>query len=374
MKKFLIGQLACFGDCLYATTIAKQIKNDFPDAHITWAISTKYKAAIFNNPHIDSIWEIDIKNNDFYDINWDIFVKEAKEKQKQGVFDELIFSQIPKANWHNFDGMIRSSILNNYQKPINVDIRPIIRLTTEEVNNVKKFIEQNNINQYKNVILFECAPGTGQSFVNINLAIHIAQNITKEFKDTCFVLSSPQKISANNPQIADASTLTFRENAELANYANLMIGCSSGITWLSTSDWVNKKLKTLQLLTNNYGLYAGMEYEHNYWGVNTDHIIEMADVQQLEVEKCIKEILTQDFNKVKTKFHQIIKPNYQHFEFALKELLAFTRNKKSVLQLVNQFYKKNKHLSYRKILAIALKIRKPKWYHFLSFMKVLPKI
>ena len=55
-KKFLIGQLACYGDCLFATTIAKQIRHDYPDSHITWAVSSKYRSIVEHNPDIDKIW------------------------------------------------------------------------------------------------------------------------------------------------------------------------------------------------------------------------------------------------------------------------------------------------------------------------------
>ena len=38
MKVSLV-QLDANGDCLYATTIARQIKQDYPGCHLTWWIS-----------------------------------------------------------------------------------------------------------------------------------------------------------------------------------------------------------------------------------------------------------------------------------------------------------------------------------------------
>ena len=56
-KRFLIGQLGSFGDCLFATTVARQIKNDYPDCHLTWAVGSIYRSILDGNPYIDDIWE-----------------------------------------------------------------------------------------------------------------------------------------------------------------------------------------------------------------------------------------------------------------------------------------------------------------------------
>ena len=57
-QKILLVQLFSNGDCLYATTVARQIKKDFPNCHLTWAIANFCKAIIFNNPYIDEIREV----------------------------------------------------------------------------------------------------------------------------------------------------------------------------------------------------------------------------------------------------------------------------------------------------------------------------
>jgi hypothetical protein len=374
MKRFLIGQLACFGDCLYATTVAKQIKYDYPDCHITWAIATKYKSAITLNPDVDAVWEFDIRDGDFYNLNWDKFVQEAQAKQRAGEFDELVFTQIPKANWHNFEGTIRASILGNYSQPITVSVRPVLRLSQEEIANVRLFVEANQLLAYQHIILFECAPGTGQSFINPVVALQIAESITAGRQDICFVLSSPQKIATASPHIKDASTLSFRENAELANHCTLMVGCSSGITWLSTSDWVQKNLPTIQFLTKHYSLYAGMEYEHQRWNLPTEHIVEVFDCTIEEATACIQAALDKGISVAKAEFHQIFRPNYAHFQEVLQQLLGVSREKKKVWHLVKLFHAHNQHLSFRRLLAIALKARKKSWYRFLKSLYLLPKV
>ena len=64
-KKIILVQLYSNGDCLYATAIARQIKQDFPGCHLTWAIASFCKSIIFNNPFVDEILEVDsVAKND----------------------------------------------------------------------------------------------------------------------------------------------------------------------------------------------------------------------------------------------------------------------------------------------------------------------
>lgn len=61
-KRILLGQLGSNGDCLHATVLARQIKHDYPNCHLTWAIGSIYRSIIENNPFIDRIWEIPATN------------------------------------------------------------------------------------------------------------------------------------------------------------------------------------------------------------------------------------------------------------------------------------------------------------------------
>ncbi len=38
--------------------IARQIKQDYPGCHLTWAIASFCKAILNNNPYVDTVWEI----------------------------------------------------------------------------------------------------------------------------------------------------------------------------------------------------------------------------------------------------------------------------------------------------------------------------
>jgi hypothetical protein len=138
-KRFLIGQLGSFGDCLYATTVARQIKNDYPDCHLTWAIGSIYRSILDGNPYIDEIWEFPLsKRTDLLD-RWQQFENEAVERKNRGDFDEIFLTQVWPNNLKNFDGTLRSSIFRAYNKPITVPVLPVLRLLPAEVENVRNF-------------------------------------------------------------------------------------------------------------------------------------------------------------------------------------------------------------------------------------------
>jgi hypothetical protein len=311
-KRFLIGQLARYGDCLFATTIARQMKHDYPDSHVTWAIASNFKPILDQNPHVDAIWEIPIADGDYYGKGWMTFEKEAIARKKSGDFDEIIFSQIAPRNWENYTGSIRGTILSAYKNSITVDVSPVVRLTENEVKNVAQFAVKHGLSLYKNIFLFEYAPSTGRSAkLDADFAINVAELICKDNSDICFVFTSPDKLKRTSKQIIDASELSFRENAELTKYCTLLVGCSSGITWLSTSDWA-KKLPMVQVLHEDLldmRLYYGVAYDHQLWGLDNNQVIEISDKQCNNLSDILSLILSKSFNVAKTRYHHEFLPS-----------------------------------------------------------------
>ena len=59
--RILLGQLGANGDCLYATILARQLRQDYPKATITWAISDRSASLLTNNPHVDEVWKIPVE-------------------------------------------------------------------------------------------------------------------------------------------------------------------------------------------------------------------------------------------------------------------------------------------------------------------------
>jgi ADP-heptose:LPS heptosyltransferase len=70
LTQILLGQLGSNGDCLYATIVARQIKTDFPDCHLTWAVGSFARPVLENNPFVDRIWQIEVRNWSEMDAAW----------------------------------------------------------------------------------------------------------------------------------------------------------------------------------------------------------------------------------------------------------------------------------------------------------------
>lgn len=82
-KKILLAHLNSNGDILYSTTIAKQIKEvDYIGCHLTWAVGSCCKSMLKENPHVDTIWEVPLKDLSKLSETWSTFKKEALIKKK----------------------------------------------------------------------------------------------------------------------------------------------------------------------------------------------------------------------------------------------------------------------------------------------------
>jgi ADP-heptose:LPS heptosyltransferase len=304
--KILIVLLNSNGDCLYGTVIARQIKEvDFPGCYLTWMVNNHCRQSIEYNPYIDNIWEIETKNTITIIDEWNELLKIAYDKKSKGEFDHVFCLQIHGDNVLNFDGGIRSSIYRNYPHKITVPQDPIIFLKQTEIDRVAMFAQKNNLSQFKKVVLIECGPQSFKSNLHSDYLLPLLTSISSKNKDVIFILSSNKKILNTNNQIVDGSELTFRENAELTKYCNLFIGCSSGITWLTTSQWAKKLPKVI--LTNPKNYYASsLIHDHKLAGLPTDDVIEIHTHKNNlnDLKKIILLILDNQFMKAKLNYHK----------------------------------------------------------------------
>jgi len=323
------------GDILYASPLARQIKEiDYPGCHLTWAVASNYKWALIGNPYIDRIWEIPIKDKlDGAGQAWFDLKQTVLAMQANGEYDEIFFTQIGPDNWHKFDGMIRSSILRNYPRKISVPVDPIVVLSQDEVKSVNHFARDNQLNNYRKVILFECLPQSFQSFITPTIALSIAEDIASKQQDVCFIMSSNLKLSSHCKNVIDGSVLSIRETAELTKYCHLLIGCSSGITWISTSTWA-KPLPMIQLL-NTKKFFASVEYDLKKWKRPVENILEMTNENSANISLCVKLALDDKFTEAKEKFGEVLTPFYSD---VLIELLKNFFKAKGIASLVKSYY------------------------------------
>ena len=320
-KKILLLQLMSNGDCLYATAIARQIKQDYPGCHLTWAVASFCKGILDNNPYVDTIWEIpDVSKHTCHAIVRQLR-KQAEADKLKGIWDEVFFTQIIDDNQANYDGTIRSSIFRGYGKPITVPVTPVLQLMQGETDRVTAFAAKYKLAEFKNVILFEFAPQSGQLAITPAQAIQLAEDIVKN-ESTAIILSSNIKIGDGNPKLIDGSLLTLRETAALTHYCTLLLGCSSGITWISTSS-AAKHLPMVQML-DPYALWVNpISSDFKRCGFSTDTVIEIYDKYAEKIPNCIADILNSGISFAKQKYSTPLPLHFKTTRVSIYNMLCY---------------------------------------------------
>ena len=307
----LLVHLVANGDCLMVTTIARQIKKDYPGCRLTWAISYKCRQVIENNPDVDEIWEVRYGPDEtpVGDV-WKRLRQEAEERHAKGEFDFVFYTQIYPDNVSRFDGTTRSSTFGCYPHPITVPVSPVMRLYDSEIEHVRAFAAAKELSRYRSVILFECSPGSGQSALDQKKGIAVAEQLVAAQEDAVVIVSTHLQFVPPHPRIVDGSCLSFRENAALSHYCTLLVGCSSGITWLLTSE-AAKKLPTVQFLRRNAmaASFASVAYDFDFWGLPANHVLESDREDAAEMAAVVYSALT-DFPAARLRYHQAFKPDF----------------------------------------------------------------
>ena len=314
--KIAILLLNNYGDILYATPIAKQIKEyDYPGSHLTWIVSQQCSDILKNNGFIDDL-DIIASNelNLVYNNRFELIEKAYKQKLDDGVYDKLFILQPKGKNFVNYKTCLRRLILDRYPIPIHVSLRPIVFLTQEEKNNVCRFVEYNNIESFNNKILFEFSGKSGQSSISLPEAIQIAEKIVEGNESTCVILSSDQKLDIKNEKIFNAQVLTFKENAQLINHCTLLVGCSSGITWLSTSGYC-KPVPSIQFLKTNVPWLNSIKEDYRINNLDPQNILELYKFDNNLIFEVVNYFLQNGMNKARFKYDQEYKQEYSFNNF-----------------------------------------------------------
>lgn len=310
-KKILLGMLVANGDCLLATVLARQIKQDYPGCKLTWAVSDLCAQVIYNNPFVDEYWIIPLENKKAGEgKGWYDFYDQALKKKAAGEFDEVFCTQIYPSNVHGFDGTTRGTIYAAYPHPVTVDARPVLRLTNDEIHKVNEWAVEKKLAQYKTVMLFECSSFSGQSFVTPDWAMDVCMPILERHPELCVILSTHEKLTSPHPRMIIANDLGLRENAALTHHCHLLTGCSSGITWMSISD-AAKRLPMVQFLKRGKGFtFASVAYDHQYWGLDTSEILETTNADKDHAITLLEAVLEKGVAACKPQYHQQLKPRF----------------------------------------------------------------
>lgn len=325
MTRILLGQLGSNGDCLYATTIARQIKHDFPDCHLTWAISSLCKKVIDNNPHVDSVWEIEV--NSWADLNtaWQALEVEAARELARGRFDHTFLTQICPSHFGNYDGTIRPSLFRNYPRPITVPVETVINLTEIEKQRVAQWADDKGLSNFEKVVIFECSSKSGQSFVTPKLAAEVAGLVAQIKPNVAFVLSTHEKLASNLPQVIHGGALSMRETAALTHYADLFVGCGSGLTVVATSAAAKPDLPNIQILKQSTSVYASFKHDFEYFGKSTEHFLETTHSNPERLAATILAALDEGIVSARAKYGEDLPLNFHWYFELIDQMLLQSR-------------------------------------------------
>ena len=322
-NKILLVQLFSNGDCLYATTIARQIKQDYPGCHLTWAVAGFCRSIIEGNPYIDAILEInDVPKNDVAAFRR--LKKRLYTEKRSGFWKELFITHIMDDNQAYYDGCIRTTIFRAYPHPVTIGNTPVLSISEIEKNKVQEFVRLHSIDKYDHIVLFEFAPQSGQLPITKEMALKIAEKLSSN-EDVAVILSSAHKVMHPNKNIIDGSLLTLRETAGLTLYCTLLIGCSSGITWITTSDSA-KLLPMIQLINPYTDWVNPVSRDFKRFGKSTDFIIDIIDFNEQIIVNCVQEAFT-DFSNAKHIYDQVIPLHFKTTRKIVYNLLCYLQFK-----------------------------------------------
>jgi ADP-heptose:LPS heptosyltransferase len=272
IERILLIQLFSNGDCLYVTAIARQLKKNNPASHLTWVVSSKCSSMLRNNPDIDEIQEVEIPNSAQNEIIFNQILSEANEKKISGFYSKIIVPQLLGKNMKYYDGMVSSSLYRSAGFKHIDDPTPKLFLTQKEHLVAKEFAEKNKLHLYKHVILFECAPQSNQLLLTDDLIKEYARCIVNQ-GSACVILSSPKPYCFNEPHVFDGNQLSIRETVALTHYCTLLLGCSSGISWASTSSAAGS-LDFVQILSRGAYYFNPLSLTLEKWHHPTNRIFE----------------------------------------------------------------------------------------------------
>ena len=325
MDRILLGQLGANGDCLYATILARQIRHDFPEAHLTWAISPQARDVVRNNPHIDEVWEIPVTDWTAHQKMWSVFEREALRRYKVGEFDHVVLSQIWPNNFQNFDGTVRTSILRGYGRPITVPIENVIALTGAEIDRVDAFARKAGLSGFDQCVLFECSSKSGQSFVTPDLAQDIAAAIYERLPNACVIFNTNLPMRLRDPRSRYAGFLTLRESARLTHHCTLFMGCGSGGTVAATST-AARALPNIQLLSRGTSVYASFAHDFEYFGIDDRDFLELTTPNANIIADVVLNVVRDGIAEVRLSRPYRIPVTFDHYIWLIEtHLLSYHR-------------------------------------------------
>jgi hypothetical protein len=136
----------------------------------------------------------------------------------------------------------------------------------------------------------------------------------------CIILTSGISFTGTD-SILDASSLSVRENAALTHYCDLLIGCSSGITWITTSS-AAKFLPMLQLLDKDAYFLNAPSVDFRRFDIQHKGLIEMGSFTEEKVYDCVTEIINTGFLSAE-KYNEVLPLQFNTTKKIVYNLLVY---------------------------------------------------
>ena len=271
--RILLGQLRANGDCMHATVLARQLRFDHPDASITWAVTPSALGVVRNNTDINDVWVTEPPHGLPIGQEWAWFRAEADRRINNGEFDFGVFSQIWPDNYQNFDGGVRSGILNAYGRPITVPVVNNLTIGEGGRERVENFIRMHRFKQAAPRVLFECSSRSGQSAMTPELAQEVGTLFLRKEPNAAIVFSTDRPMQLSDPRFLPGWELDFAETALLSESCSLFIGCGSGVS-VATLMTGTKPITTLQVLAKSASVLGSVAHDLAFFQHVNSHITE----------------------------------------------------------------------------------------------------
>ena len=250
IKKILIVTLGGMGDILNTTPIARHYKAGDDLIHVDFLTKNKYGFLLNNNPDVDRVISTSPEFNSW---NNEVATKYFKDQLSFDEYSEVIFAAPYMSPL--YDKTERSTLLDMIKDESSgitdwaCDFKPYVFPNEEEINQADSFISETN-GDFK--ILIEYEYFSQQSFMNIDSIIQLCKQFNNKKYDLIFS-------GKNKPDYLDTLKckydsniyyygLSFLSNAKLYNSIDLFIGCSSGLTCLTASDFCDHSIERLELV------------------------------------------------------------------------------------------------------------------------------
>lgn len=267
--KILLINFGAYGDILNSTPIAKHYKLADKENHITWMTRERYKPAVQNNPYIDEI--LIPKERHLYkdgaisNVEMTFLLRNDILKLK---FDKIFF--IAPYMWtltnEEFD-VKRHSLLNVIKtkvtdiKEFNCEFIPTVKLSEEEKKEAKNFFDTLNGNKK---ILIEHENFSNQTPFNENYIEELCKKIDGKNYDLIFSGKSEPAYAEKLKKAYNVNFYcysgSFMSNAELYNLCDIFIGCCSGLTCLTHSDYCDRTKNRLEVSNGMH--WSSIDWAH----------------------------------------------------------------------------------------------------------------